>query len=251
MATNPADTPEYPLHDGYCPLCGQAVEADGLVYFAGAWFCFECVPDVGGIDEQAAADIIRQHCPDWFTLDKITKRESGGWCVLFRAHTSDTSDRYIGAIFIDDSIQNLLADILEILPTLSEDKVNIYGTDLFKYITGDMMAGKDATKTIATVKLEKLSNGRTEEDKPVVYFQDSKKGWVLNKSSAKAIAEVLGGETDGWRGAQVVLYAEKMNAFGKSLNVIRVRRVIPAKGGKAIDVQDSGEPDDAPALPTI
>jgi len=42
MATNPADTPEYPLHDGYCPLCGQAVEADGLLFILDWWGCFEC-----------------------------------------------------------------------------------------------------------------------------------------------------------------------------------------------------------------
>jgi hypothetical protein len=44
MDTNPADTPEYPRHDGYCPLCGAAIEADGLefIYYEARWGCHEC-----------------------------------------------------------------------------------------------------------------------------------------------------------------------------------------------------------------
>jgi len=45
MATDTAPAPEYPRHDGFCPVCGQAIEPDGLLpmkYETAEWGCHEC-----------------------------------------------------------------------------------------------------------------------------------------------------------------------------------------------------------------
>jgi hypothetical protein len=183
---------------------------------------------------QAALDTINAECPSWLELDAITQREDGKVWARFKRQDNESWTGYTSVLF--DSVQELLAEVTEVLPTISEDKMNIFGTSLFQYINGDMIGDKEVSKIIDRVVIEELSNGRDKADKPVVYFKDSKKGWVLNKSSARAIADVIGPETDNWRGASVVLTAEKIYAFGKQQNVIRVVRVAKARGGKAVEV---------------
>ncbi len=104
--------------------------------------------------------------------------------------------------------------------------MNIYKTQLFPYIAGDSLVGKTATMTMAGLKTEKLPtrNGKT-EDKLVLYFEDTPKGLVLNKTNAKTIAQAFGGETDDWQGHQIELYTERIKAFGQTHNAVRVRTV--------------------------
>jgi hypothetical protein len=180
---------------------------------------------------QAALDTINGACPDWLRLYKIVPVGPGHWCAQFRLMWGDTDDLHLQSVTFD-TLEGLLASVMETLPTLRRDAMNIFGTDLFKYISADMLAGKDVTKEIETVKAETLTNERGSEEKPVVYFKGSNKGWVLNKTAARSLAKVLGPETNDWKGATVVLYAADITAFGKQLKTIRVRDVVPVKSGK-------------------
>jgi len=180
---------------------------------------------------------INAQCPTWLRLHRVMELGNGTrWGAQFQILWNDTFDDMTTISF--GSLYELLSEVLEVLPTLSEEKMNIFGTDLFKYISGDMLGDKAVTKTIDHVVLEELSNGKQSEKKPVLYFQDGKKGWVLNKSSARAIADVLGPETNHWKGATVTLKSESMFAFGKQMNVIRVTKVGKQSGGKATPVQE-------------
>ena len=110
--------------------------------------------------------------------------------------------------------------------------MNIYKTDLFPYITGDSLVGKEVPVTIRRVDQENVTgHGGEVERKVVLIFQESPKPLILNKTNAKTIAEAYGPETDNWDGKKVILYSEKLKAFGEMHNATRVK--IPKDGGKA------------------
>lgn len=102
--------------------------------------------------------------------------------------------------------------------------MNIYKTPLFKYIAGDSLVGKSVAMTIDRVVVEEVEgqNGK-KEDKLVLYFAESAKGMILNKTNAKRIAKLFTGETDEWKGKVVELYTEPVKAFGETHNALRVR----------------------------
>lgn len=79
--------------------------------------------------------------------------------------------------------------------------------------------------TISRLEVEKMqaSQGDEPKDKPVLYFNEGKKGLVLNKTTAKAIAAMYGSDTDGWLGKEIILYATTCMAFGEEVECIRVK----------------------------
>lgn len=110
----------------------------------------------------------------------------------------------------------------------SEDPMNIYSTDLFKYLAGDMIGQNTVTLTISHVTLEKMNSGKGgEQVKPCIHFDERDKMMVLNKTNAAAIAKELGGETDHWTGGRVTLTAPVIDAFGQQRRSIRVVKVEP------------------------
>jgi hypothetical protein len=92
------------------------------------------------------------------------------------------------------------------------------------YITADSFDGKVPMLTIDHVQKVDLEDdkGKT-RSRPVVYFRETKRGWVLNKTSAQALSALFGHETDKWAGKRVSLGAELVQ-FGKERVLgIRVR----------------------------
>jgi len=101
--------------------------------------------------------------------------------------------------------------------------MNIFKSSLFKYIAGDSLKGKSVPMTIDRVVNEDVSNSDKIEEKQVLYFVESKKGMILNKTNAKRIARLYGPETDDWKGIVIELYTEPVKAFGETHNALRVR----------------------------
>jgi hypothetical protein len=60
------------------------------------------------------------------------------------------------------------------------------------------------------------------EDKLVLYFQNYKKGLVLNKTNFDAIEEVYG-DSDDWVDQPIVLYPDKTQFQGKRVDCVRAR----------------------------
>ncbi len=90
----------------------------------------------------------------------------------------------------------------------------------------------DVTVTIDKVVAGEVGGegGRDKERKPILYFSDAKKPMVLNKTNAKAIVGITGSkDTDDWVGAKITLYVTTCEAFGDTVECIRVRPVKPAK----------------------
>lgn len=91
-----------------------------------------------------------------------------------------------------------------------------------KYAIGQDIDGKQPTLAIRSVTLEQM--GEAHDRKPVIWFTGAKKGVVLNKTMARAIADMYGPETDDWTGKYVTLYTEAVRAFGEDHLAIRVRK---------------------------
>ena len=107
--------------------------------------------------------------------------------------------------------------------------INIYQTELFQYIAGDSLVGKRVAVTIRRVERENVvGHGGKTEPKILVYFQESKKGLILNKTNAKTLGKAFGKMTDGWGGKKVILYSLEVEAFGELHNAVRID--IPEKG---------------------
>jgi hypothetical protein len=95
-----------------------------------------------------------------------------------------------------------------------------------RYATGDDLHGKSLTLTIAGVKNEKMrpQPNVPEIEKWVVYFIETKKGIVLNRTLAYQIAEILGNEeTQEWQGKKITIYPQSIMVAGKKVNTIRAR----------------------------
>jgi len=109
-----------------------------------------------------------------------------------------------------------------------EDVMNIYSTDLFQYMAGDMIGQSQIVLTIADVTMENMNSGKGgQQTKPCLRFKERSKLMVLNKTNAKALAAILGPETENWKGARVTIAAPVVDAFGKSARSLRVIDVQP------------------------
>jgi hypothetical protein len=108
---------------------------------------------------------------------------------------------------------------------------DIFTTDLFPYLEGEEIKDKTLTLTIKDVRQEKMQSHKgKEESKYVLYFRETSKGFVLNKTNAKRIAILHGKMTGGWADKQITLYTEEVKAFGETHNALRVALATPSNG---------------------
>jgi hypothetical protein len=98
-----------------------------------------------------------------------------------------------------------------------------------KYLsaTADIPEDADLILTIREVTTENVGQGAKAEDKPVVYFNEHKKGLILNKTNSKSVAGLYGPETDGWIGKKLALFATEVDFQGEQKLAIRVRLKAP------------------------
>lgn len=109
-----------------------------------------------------------------------------------------------------------------------------------RYLCAADLHDKDVHLTIAELKVEDLQvKGGDSERKPVLYFEETRakaekqgnpkkeKRLVLNKTNALQIAALHGTETDEWVGKRITLYATMCQAFGDTVDCIRVKDTVP------------------------
>jgi len=103
------------------------------------------------------------------------------------------------------------------------------------YLGAPDLREKDVTLTISRVVREKLRTQDGDEIKPIIYFKEMEerhakdpdqinKRLVLNKTNATSIMGLYGNETDDWIGQKVTLFPTTCQAFGSTVDCIRVRR---------------------------
>ena len=106
-----------------------------------------------------------------------------------------------------------------------------------RYATGEDLQGKAITLTIARIQREKMhpQANAPEVEKWVMYFNEAKKGIVLNRTLAFQIAEFLGtDETDDWTGKRIIIYPQPMTVAGRKVTAIRARAAKSAAAGESI-----------------
>ena len=97
----------------------------------------------------------------------------------------------------------------------------------------DIPAGKSLVITIDKVARETLDNKKGGKDaKLIIAIRGHEKGFACNVTNAKAIAGMYGHDTRKWIGKSIALYATTTNAFGETVECIRVKPTIP-KGSKS------------------
>lgn len=131
--------------------------------------------------------------------------------------------------------------------------MDILKTSLFPYMQGlHMFNKKDATLTIKDVTMDKLPDfrGNEETNKPVLHFVETDKGLVLNKTNVKVLVNLIGRETNEWKGKKILIGHEWVKAFGDTVHAIRVRDVQlnndkpdkPTNGKKPKQVDSQSDP---------
>lgn len=108
--------------------------------------------------------------------------------------------------------------------------------------SGDVEDG-DLSLTIKSVSLEEVGSGEQAEQKPILYFHETEKGMVLNKTNADTIARLYTPETDAWIGKPITIFATEVDFAGKQTLALRVRMKAPkpasTENGNGKHVHDS------------
>lgn len=101
--------------------------------------------------------------------------------------------------------------------------MNILGCFKGDYIAAVEFNGKTPLITIDHVKVIELEgeDGK-KKARPVVYFREAPRGWVLCKTTAQALAAMFGVETDHWTGKRVHLRAEEVQVGKERKPGIRI-----------------------------
>lgn len=110
-------------------------------------------------------------------------------------------------------------------------KVTLGGKLIFpsEYLAAIEFKGKDVALTIKEIKVQELKMAGGKVDvKPVVFFEETEKKLILNKTNAASIAELYGTEASKWVGKRVKLYPSRTQCGAEMVDCIRVRNEEPA-----------------------
>lgn len=114
--------------------------------------------------------------------------------------------------------------------------MNILNSFPSKYLRADELQGREALVIICDVREEIMTlTGGQKVTKPVVYFRGKKKGLVLNKTNATAIAALVGSpETRLWKDRPIRLYGATTSFGDKTVACVRVKAAAPASVLEAV-----------------
>jgi hypothetical protein len=101
-----------------------------------------------------------------------------------------------------------------------------------RFLKAADIAGHSVAVTISSVEDVELEKGV----KPVLFFENKKKGLVVNMTNFDILSEAFGGFTNKWTGHRIVLAVEKVPMKGQRVDSIRVR--IPPGQPKPDDLND-------------
>ena len=118
-----------------------------------------------------------------------------------------------------------------------------------KYVAAYELKGRDVTLTITRVVAEMIEGENNRKDKrPILYFEEAKKPFVLNKTNAKVLIKLYGADHTKWPGRRLTIFPTTTKMAGETVECIRVRAVVPpAKKG---DSRPSAIAPDEPPPPS-
>lgn len=100
----------------------------------------------------------------------------------------------------------------------------------------------DMTYTIKKVLMKDVGQGDQQETKPVLFFQETDLGLVLNKTNANTLTTHFGPETDDWSGEKVMIGQSEVEMGGKLVAAVRIRTKKPKPVEKVQKVKDPNDP---------
>lgn len=107
---------------------------------------------------------------------------------------------------------------------------------------------REYTLEIVETKPKKLRSRNKETGKmdlktvPVVRFARAEKGLVLSaKINRETVIDLYGPDTRAWVGKKLTLYATKTQAFGKTVDCIRIRPVAPKGPAEQVETRQVDE----------
>lgn len=80
------------------------------------------------------------------------------------------------------------------------------------------LQGSPATLTISGWEVVEFDDGK----KISLSFHETQKRFIVNKTNARTIADILGGDTEGWVGNKITLMCAQTDFGGKQVPCIRV-----------------------------
>ena len=172
-------------------------------------------------------------------LDRVLEDDLGHWYATLRQDSSGDGSWVQIATPRRNERERMLEDV-NFAMQYKGDLMNIFSTNLFEYLAGEMFLDKngkptEVTLTMKDVKVKEIADGRGgDAEKPVLSFQERDKLLVLNKTNARIIAGLYGPETGDWLGKKVTITGEHGAWFGKKgVRVVVLDHVVPNGNGKA------------------
>jgi hypothetical protein len=110
-----------------------------------------------------------------------------------------------------------------------------------KYVKASDLERAPVVLRISGIEMEKMGDG---DMKPVLYFNNSTKGLVLNVTNKNVIKDLYGADTDNWTGKPIQLVASTTDFAGKVVDCVRLRQpvakpqVVQADGAEFADLDD-------------
>jgi len=100
-----------------------------------------------------------------------------------------------------------------------------------RYLQTATVKVKPIVATISDVEMELVGQGADQKRKPVLYFEGDIKPMVLNRTNFETLADAFG-DSDGWPGHKIKIYAARTQFGGKSMDGIRVEPIVPKPAPK-------------------
>ncbi|MEN6312757.1 MAG: hypothetical protein ABFD25_00760 [Clostridiaceae bacterium] len=102
----------------------------------------------------------------------------------------------------------------------------------------------EMTLTIKSVRSEEVKGPEGKEECIVLRFAENVKPMVLNATNAKIITKLYKSPfIEDWSGCKIIVYVEKVKAFGDVVDALRIRQKIPTQA-VPISLKCSDCPDD-------
>jgi hypothetical protein len=111
------------------------------------------------------------------------------------------------------------------------------------YLYAHDLQERDVTVTIKRWDGAKVKNKDKTERKPILFFKESKdgRGLVLCVTNGKTIARMYGNDIDDWVGKRITLFSTRVDAFGETVDAIRIRPGVPPAKVKAGEFKEAEE----------
>ena len=109
--------------------------------------------------------------------------------------------------------------------------------DQSKYLNANDLT-QEKTFRIKSVTAETVGRGNAQEQKPVLWFTNHKKGLVLNITNNRTLRAAYGDNMEVWAGKIIVIFPTMADFGGKTVPALRVR-IPPPKQAVAGNGQPS------------